>query len=148
MAKRPATQQQRVELARPDAQQALDEIECLGEPSSWASFRYTERVDHLVRLALQDYRFKFSTTSATSEWLFYDGDPSTKKIKVGRDGKPISGRVDVYCTFCRVMLVGDARFDHDYSTQLAKHTTVCALRSLAGAMTPGPPGTYRLPEAL
>lgn len=142
MAKRPRTQQERVEQARAKAALALESI------ASNADMVRDHNVQGLVRLALQDYRFKFAAYSAKREWLFYDGDPSTSKIKIGRDGNPLTGRVDVYCTFCRVMLVNDARFDHDYSAQLQKHTTMCALRSLAGLLIPGGPGVYRLPEAL
>ena len=106
--------------------------------------RLTERIDRLVHLALRGYGRRYPEVGrrATQPWLFYDGDPTTKRIR----GTP--ERVDVFCLFCRVLLISDAKLDIDYSSRLYKHTTICALRSLAGLMTPGAPGTYRLPSDL
>lgn len=59
---------------------------------------------------------------------------------------PRTGRVDVYCLFCRVLLVHPAVWQWDYTERLRPHTTMCALRFLAGELEPGAPGTYRLPE--
>jgi hypothetical protein len=92
-----------------------------------------------VETAVRDYRLRFPDSKATSPWLFYDGNPLTKVIR----GTP--ERVDVYCTFCRVLLVHPAIWQHDYSDQLRAHTTICALKSLAQLMEPGAPGTYVLP---
>lgn len=129
------TRQGAIERARPHAITALDLVS-----SGRANPRDAEIMD-LVALALQDYRFKHRGCPASSAWLFYDGNPDTARIV----GTP--ERVDVFCLFCRVMLVNGAIWLHDYTAQLRPHTTVCALRSLARLMEPGAPGTYRLPEA-
>lgn len=140
--KRPATVQQRVEQARPRAITALAWLaSAIGDVRD-------EGILELVRLALQDYRLRWPGCPATQTWLFYDGDPTTTKIRVTREGEPRSGRVDVYCLFCRALLVNGAIWQHDYSAQLRSHTTLCALRSLGGIMTPGAPGTYRLEETI
>lgn len=99
------------------------------------------RAAKLVEDALTDYRKRFPSCPARRPrpWLFYDGNPSTKRIR----GTP--DRVDVYCTFCRVLLVNRAVWQRDYTDELRYHTTICALRCLAGQMEPGAPGTYRLP---
>lgn len=99
------------------------------------------RVNPLIDLALVDYRLRYPTVShlVTNTWLFYDGDPTTVEIS-----SPSPARVDVFCLFCRVLLVSNAIYMHDYSVQLRCHTTACALRSLAGEITPGAPGTYKL----
>ena len=135
---------QQIERARPEAEKLLR------LPVQDAADSGSDFVDTLVDLALKDYRRRFPECSARNPrpWLFYDGDPSTTKIKVGRDGKPKSDRVDVYCTFCRAILVNDAIWGHDYTNRLRPHTTVCALKSLAGQMEPGAPGIYKLPEAV
>lgn len=135
---------QQIERAKPEAEKLLRlPAPDIADPGS-------DRVDHLVDLALKDYRRRFPQCSARNPrpWLFYDGDPTTIKIKVGRDGKPKSERVDVYCTFCRILLVNGAIWNHDYTERLRPHTTVCALKSLAGQLEPGAPGTYKLPEAV
>lgn len=142
----PATQQERVERARPRAVEALQSlVDPRWAPTYEARLR-DEGIQKLVRLALQDYRFRYPDCPARREWLFYDGDPTTKKIRVDRKGQPRTGRVDVYCTFCREILVNGAIWDHDYTDQVLKHTTPCALRSLAGLFIPGAPGTYRPPS--
>lgn len=133
--KGPATQQERVARARPHALIALDLVS-----RGRASPRDQEVCD-LVKIALQDYRLRYPSCPATAPWLFYDGNPATKRIR----GTP--ERVDVYCLFCRGLIVNGAIWQHDYTDQLRPHTTRCALRSLAGLMEPGAPGTYRLPEA-
>jgi hypothetical protein len=134
--KGPATAQERVERARTEAATALASFLCDRRP--------TEQIDRLVAVALQDYRLRYPAFGrrATNTWLFYDGNPRTARIT----GTP--ERVDVYCLFCRVLLVHPAVWDHDYTHRLSGHTTICALRSLAGLMTPGAPGTYRLPSDL
>lgn len=133
--KGPATQQERVERARPAARDVLRLID-LGMDHE------DGHIDDLVQIALQDYRLRFPSCPARQTWLFYDGNPATKRIR----GTP--ERVDVYCTFCRVLLVNSAVWDNDYTAQLRHHTTICALRCLAGQMEPGAPGTYRLPTEI
>ncbi len=135
--KGPATAQERVARARPKAATALAAF--LRDP------RTSAEIDRLVDISLQDYRlrhpgYKGLRGFATNTWLFYDGNPRTARIH----GTP--ERVDVYCLFCRVLLVHPAVWGHDYTARLRPHTTICALRSLAGLMTPGAPGTYRLPS--
>lgn len=100
------------------------------------------RAAKLVEAALADYRKRFPSCPARQTWLFYDGNPATKRIR----GTP--DRVDVYCTFCRVLLVNRAVWQRDYTDELSYHTTICALRCLAGQMDPGAPGTYRLPTEI
>lgn len=140
--KRPATLQDRIARARPVAVDALE----LRTTPAWTahpgSFERDGQVLKLVKLAVQDYRLRYPSCPATGPWLFYDGNPRTARIR----GTP--DRVDVYCLFCRVVLVHPAIWQHDYTAQLAPHTTVCALRSLAGLLTPGAPHTYRLPSAV
>lgn len=142
-----ATQQQRVERRRSVAAFALEVLHGLDEPTLRERVR-AQPIRDLVRVALQDYRLKYPACKASSAWLFYDGDPSTTKIKLDRAGKPVTGRVDVYCTFCRVILVNGANIDTDYTESLLSHTTICALQSLAGHLTPGAPGTYRMPGSV
>ncbi len=143
------TTAKRIERARPEAATLLglpmDALEA-ADPG----LKFSEK---LVNLACLDYKLRFPEWSkhfrgAINPWLFHDGDRTTKKIRVGRDGKPKSDRVDVFCLFCRVMLVNGAIWDFDYTERLRTHTTLCALKSLAGQMEPGAPGTYKLPEAV
>jgi hypothetical protein len=140
--KGPATQRERVELARPDAATALANLFDPAWSFAGKHVFHDELILSLVRVALQDYRLRYPSCRASQPWLFYDGNPKTTKIR----GTP--ERVDVYCLFCRVLLVHPAIWDYDYTHQLREHTTPCALRSLAGLMEPGAPGTYRLPDAV
>jgi hypothetical protein len=130
--KGPATQQERIAKARPQAINALGDI-AAGRPID-------EHDDDLVRVALLGYRLRYRSCPASASWLFYDGNPKTARIR----GTP--ERVDVYCLFCRVLLVNGAVWQHDYTEQLRPHTTICALRSLAGLLEPGAPHTYLLPS--
>lgn len=102
--------------------------------------------DDIVQRAQREYRRLFPTCPSTSPWLFYDGNPLTRRIEVDKSGQPVTGRVDVYCLFCRVLLVHPAIWQWDYTDRLRPHTTMCTLRFLAGELEPGAPGTYRLPE--
>jgi len=131
-----ATRQEAVLHARPRAAQALETFQ--RDP------RVTKDIERLIELALQDYRLRYRgykrmRAFATNTWLFYDGNPRTHRIQ----GTP--ERVDVYCLFCRELLVHPAVWQVDYTHRLQLHTTVCALKSLAGLIIPGAPGTYRLP---
>ncbi len=135
MGKGPATQQERVNRARPLAAETL--VLLADNPA----LRDDGHVQQLVRIALQDYRLRYPSCRATQPWLFYDGNPNTARI-VG-----IPERVDVYCLFCRVLLVHQAIWQHDYTDRLRPHTTPCALRSLAGQIEPGAPGMYRMPTS-
>lgn len=143
----PRTQQERVERARETARARLAAIE--------AGTTTVSDCDDMVQVALQDYRLRFPGSKATNAWLYYDGDPTTKVIR----GKP--ERVDVYCTFCRVMLVSNAVYEFElvdrerrssaadtYDLRLRPHTTLCALKCLARVLEPGAPGSYRLPPDL
>lgn len=109
----------------------------------------------LVAIALVDYKLRYPECGDHGAgrtrrgpppfpWMFYDGDPTTKRISRKYPPK----RVDVFCLFCRVLLVSDAKLDIDYTERVRSHTTHCALMSLAGLMTPGAPYTYRLPGEL
>src|SRR5678815_4409293 len=133
-------QRKRVEAARPLAASALELF------LSGARLAEHER---LVDFALIDYGLRFPAfrRRATNTWLFYDGNPTTTHIKTTKR-HPVPDRVDVYCLFCRVLLISPATWRHDYSAQCQKHTWACALRMLAGQMEPGAPNTYRLPEEL
>lgn len=138
-----------VERSRAKAATTLEEIAIAVVDGAALRERVSAKpIRDLVRVALQDYRFKYPGSGASSAWLFYDGDPTTTKIKLDRAGQPVTGRVDVYCTFCRVLLVNAANIDIDYTDTLLSHTTICALQSLAGNLTPGAPGTYRMPESV
>lgn len=99
-----------------------------------------EEIERLIKLALVDYRLKMPKSRATNLWFFFDGKHDQKRRVRLRD------RVDVYCTFCRCLLVSRAQHGYDYSTQVRHHTKPCALAHLAGLRTPAPPGTVRLPE--
>lgn len=130
------TPQQRVTVAQAIA------VDAVRDPET-----YKNKIPELVGLSLIDYYIRFPDGGKpTSPWLFYDGNPKSKTIS--RKIKP--DRVDVYCLFCRVMLVTDANMDFDYSHRIdvRNHTTNCALRCLARLMEPGAPYTYRLPEEL
>ena len=148
MSKGPSTRQERIEIARTSARDALNKFDDPAWKFASDGLYHDEHILALVQIAVQDYRLRFPGSRAKGPWLFYDGDPTTTKIRVNRDGTPKSGRVDVYCLFCRVLLVNPAIWRHDYTYQLRKHTTPCALRSLAGLITPGAPGVYRLPEVV
>ena len=131
--KGPATVQERVERARSPALRQLQFVLNGGDLHNFD-------VMASARLAVQAYRLKFPGCRATDTWLFSDGGPLHAPIPENPE------RVDVYCLFCRVILVNKAIWQHDYTEQLRSHTTVCALRSLAGLLDPGAPGTYRLPS--
>lgn len=122
-----------VERARAQAAQLLDRASTVMSRAK------------LIDVALRDYAARFACSAAsrpTQPWLFYDGNPDT--VGIPDDAE----RVDVYCVFCRVMLVNGANLKVDYTAQVSKHTTQCALMCLAKRMEPGAPGTYRLPEEL
>ena len=129
------TAQERVRRGRDRA------LEQLGSVMSGGDL-HDPGIETSVRLALLDYRLRYPACRATSAWLFYDGNRETKRIR----GTP--ERVDVYCLFCRVLLVNNAVWQLDYTDRVLSHTTICALSSLAGRMIPGAPGTYRLPSDL
>lgn len=139
--KGPTTQQDRVARARPQAAVSLQRRDDPAWAFCRANWHRDEGVLDLVRIALQDYRFRYPQCPASDTWLFYDGKRTTRMI-----GTP--ERVDVYCLFCRVLLVHPAIWQWDYTDQLRPHTSLCALRSLAGQLEPGAPHTYRLPESL
>ncbi len=130
------TKRQRVTVARQLARDALIQM-----TSSQRD------IDALVDLALLDYGAKFYDGKKPPQaWVFYDGNPKTKTIS--RKNPP--ERVDVFCLFCRVMLVTNADLNFDYTLRIdvRNHTTNCAVRSMAGQIEPGAPHTYRLPEEL
>jgi hypothetical protein len=138
------TQQEKIERARPQAAGALEDRKHPAWAAHPGTFERDEQVIALVKLAQKDYRLRYPACRPKTSWLFYDGNPKTTLIR----GTP--ERVDVYCLFCRVLLVAPAIWEHDYDydPRVRPHTTRCALRSLAGLLIPGAPGTYRLPAFL
>src|SRR5690242_3399250 len=117
----PATVQERVARARPRAAVALTRFTDPAWAFAGKELFHDENILGLVRIALQDYRLRYPSCRATQPWLFYDGNPNTMRIR----GTP--ERVDVYCLFCRVLLVHPAIWQHDYTYWLRPHTTLCAL---------------------
>ena len=151
------TRERYVDAARERAQAALG--------AYLADQKFTLELERLVHLATVEYKRRFPDFAkifrrSIEPWLFYDGDPTTARIarthkRSGGDGvdagpsrRGAPKRVDVFCLFCRVMLVPNALWQFDYGSRLRPHTTVCALRCLAGLMEPGEPGTYKLPSDL
>src|SRR3954449_11503209 len=107
MTRGPATQQERVEFARPRAAAALANFTDPAWAFAGGQLHHDEHLLALVRIALQDYRLRYPSCRASQPWLFYDGNPRTERIR----GTP--ERVDVYCLFCRVILAHPAIWQHD-----------------------------------
>lgn len=139
-AKRRTVGEYAAEAAREMAQGALSAL----ESGAAGSLLLEAKPMALLRsVALSEYRRRFPAGGrATYPWLFYDGNPATKHIR----GTP--ERVDVYCVFCREMLINGAVLQRDYTSDVVAHTDRCALLLVAGRLEPGAPGTYRLPAVV
>ena len=121
-------------FAGADAQVAHDAL-ASGVPSPIA-------VEPLVTHALDVYRAIFPTSRAQYAWTTAERAFKTR----GPWARTRStGTVDVYCTFCRALLLINKPRGGSWGAATHKHTVLCALRVLAGLSDPVDPGQRRLP---
>lgn len=117
---------QRIDAARIDAAVAHDALES-GRPFPNA------RIIELRRIALLEYRAKFSLSGTAQPWIGYR-----------RRGSRMEVVRDVYCTFCqKLILEGFSGMEPLIESRTQDHTTLCALRRLAGLEDYKPPPSLR-----
>lgn len=103
---------------------------------AWLEGRSGFDFDTLVDAAIADYERRFPKHAPYRAFSTERcGGPDYKKHKM-----------DVYCTFCRGLLVGRTPMAANPAAhaRVTKHTTGCALACLAGIREMRPPGTRGL----
>lgn len=135
--RRVAHKRRAVEAAREDAQVVHDMVASgVRVDKAW--------LDGLLELARVAYRLQYPARGYFQPWSV------VARSMYLRDGS------DVYCTFCRELLIGgyrplvghwaDQPMEADIGKRTSAHTTICALRVLAGIAEPVAPYERRIPS--
>lgn len=96
------------------------------------------RILELRKAALQEYRIKFPKARANRLW-FVVGRGSRRGNRWG------AAKCDVFCTLCKEVLITRADRGWDYTERTREHTTLCAMKRLAGMAEYVAPGEKRMP---
>jgi len=123
----------RLEQLRQDATVAHDAV-ATGYP--WPAHQLLA----LRKAALQEYRLKFPAERPRRQRLWF------MRGRAKRRGSAwAAAKGDVYCTLCRSLLLQRVDRGADYTERTREHTTLCALRCLAGIEQYVAPDHRRIP---
>jgi hypothetical protein len=120
------------EIAGADAQVAHDALA--------SGVRSPVPIAPLITNALIVYRASFPSSRAQECWSTLE-----RSVAVRGRWRRTNWTVDVYCTFCRALLLINKPRGGSWGAATHKHTVLCALRVLAGLSDPVDPGQRRLP---
>lgn len=103
-------------------------------------------IEAMRKYALRAYRLRFPGERPRRNRLWFTLGRGGRRLSRYRSGWT-ANRVDVYCTLCRVVLLPNMFRGADYTERTREHTTLCALRCLAGITEYVDPKERRAPPS-